>query len=451
MANENEVIPAPAATPDAAPAAAPAVDPVKKHTLSSILGFVNPEDKEVTPPVEPAKPDPAPAAETPAPEAPPVEKPKPVTVKKRPAVADEVRRVIREEKAVTPTLPPPVAPVHTPAPNAPDPFESTLGEAEREELEMARYMETKDPKKAGTADRLKEFYKKQQKFLDDAISKASEHGDEYDPNADPKFRKFVADNMPISAADRKRFGQEKLLDVAEERAATKIRAELSPKHEALERELNEMKQRPVVKARLDKYAGELVESMDPEVVKFFHENGRDTAKVEAQFPMEYEIIKATVRGAHSLATELKNVKAGLTPFDPAKNKNHKYLADFVQRMGDEFERYDGPEKVRDGKQYIHPAKFTPAHADRYFTLGDEDILEMLRVEAANEANGAIAKRRKQLEQAGYARAPKAAAPVAPVTPPVASPRTPPAPKGQVASPSEPAPAKNSMSALLGLG
>lgn len=492
---------APAANAGTTPAPAPAADPVKTATLGAVLGLVKPEDANVKPPerlrplsvsvdedpddgsvkpqpiverfrpktddkaATPPKEEPKPADTKPA-DAKPAD-PKPadpapkVQVKKRDnttKIVEDVTRAVEEKlKAVT-RLPEPAKkeePVVPAAPEAP----VGLTAEEREEYDLAVYAEKKDPSKKGLSAQFTDFYAKQKKFLEDAAAKAEAQGDQYDPTQDAEFKKWLAKNEPkFTRAERKKFESDRIYDKAKEDAAREAEERIKPKLSELERKTAELTHRPEINNRVTKFLNETLDGMPADVVKFHRENGNDIEKTRAEFPIEFDAVAKNLAGARALADEFLAIKRGLRDFNPYDaqtnpkgNDSHRFLNEFIAEQGDEFERKGGDMRIRDGKTFISPARWTPDKAKTHWTFDEEDVLLMLKVRAQNDAKSSIEAETQRLQKMGFQRVKPAPAPSSASTPPAkpaepaASPRTPTTPLPGAAG----APASSDPSGILG--
>lgn len=385
-------------------------EPNENQLLANILGLIKPEEKDVRPPVEEKKVEPAPVVAA-APE------PKKVAVRKRepapaPTIPDaKIEEVVKRTIAAQPVrLPDPVKPVVAPDPE--------LRQEQREELDLARYAESKDPAKKGLSDKLLKFYENEKKFLEKRVA---DEGDEYDPSTDPAYRKFIAANAPTF--DRKNVVTQKITEEAETRATKRVREELAPEQERVRQELVELKERPKVQARVNTYVDEVASGMPGEVYDFYRKNGGDMAKTQEAFPLEFDIIAKTVDGVLRVADEFLSIRAGLKQFDP-KNQQHTYVNEFVDERARVFLDKGGDALKRGGKQFVHPYQWKPGMENTHWTFDDEDVLNMLKVRAQFEAKTRISNENARLKAITDAQKRRTAAPIsaAPVKEETTSPK-----------------------------
>lgn len=415
---------APATEPEVTPAPEnqhPDGDPgIFAEILYGLTGD-GPAKKDPEPEVKP-DPEPEPAPE-PKPEPAPKKK---VTVTRKPeepkpdvpSVEEIVRRTMEAQKK--PAEP---APAAVPTPELDD-----LNEDEREELELAKFAEQKDPTKyAGLAAKLTDFYKKQSEFL----AKAQQEDPDYDPASDPKFKKFLSQNEPkFSPSEKRRLWVQKETESAVTAAVSKVKQELGTELETTRAQLREIQEKPRLVEQVGKFKQQLFSGVEDEAFKAFVEKGEAAAE---DFPIEAEVLAQTQQDTTLVVEEFLALRNRLKAFDAA-NPAHAKINGFIVSQGDAFEKLGGKHYIRDGKQFVHPAKWNPALAATHWTFSNEDVVAALRVEAQREAKKRIASEHARIEKVVQARAKKAApAPVsaAPkVTPPQeeVSPRVAPAPR-----------------------
>jgi hypothetical protein len=196
--------------------------------------------------------------------------------------------------------------------------------------------------------------------------------------------------------------------------------------------------------------------MPEDIVKFYNENGRDATKTREAFPDEFDIVATTVAGASALAQEALSLRRGLTKFNPEDSK-HAYLDTFLNRQARALLAQGTAEmKTRDGKSFVHPYEMTPSLRKTHWTFDDEDVLGMLKSEAAREAKAGVERRRAGVKASVDAAAKRAAAPAGAIAPVVVAPpvnrpstRTPPTVSAGAAVPA--VVKTTSLSRMLGLG
>ena len=388
--------------------------------LQNLLGLVKPEEKDVKP-----APEPTPAPATPEP-------PKKVAVKPRPAPAPapepqpSTKEIVETavKTAIEATKPKPVEP--PPAPAAPK--DDDLSPEEREELALAEYAEKKDPSKKGLADQFRSFYKAQKDFL----TKALAEDPDYDPEDDPKFKKWLAQNEPkLSSAERKKLIGDQIADRAAEEGYRKAKQELMPEVEQTKRKLREIEERPKVQQRLQTYVNEVATGMPAEMVEFYEKNGRDIEKLKEAFPVEFDIVSGLVNSATKIGEEFLSVRRGIKDFDPVGNPDHKFLDGFVKEQGEIFLAQGGKALTRDGKQFIPPHQWKAGMEKTHWTFDDEDVLHMIKVQAQTLAKKRVSEEQQRIERALAAKQKRVASPAGAAPTPEPKVDTPVSPKVNV--------------------
>lgn len=401
--------------------------------LKGILGLIKPEDKKVTPDAktpeqiaaekaateaatkkaadEKAASDAAAAAKA-AEEAAAGGKKKVTVSKAKPGltkseVADAVKETLAEkaaaEKAAADKLAAEKAATDK-AKAAELPEDLTADE--RDEVELARFIESKDPAKKGLADKTLKFFEEQKKFLEKRIA---EVGEEYDPANDPKFKQFLEKNRPqMTSAERRRAAIQRETESIRAEALEQAKKELMPEIEKTKRKVLEIEEQPKVTARVHKYIDEVASTLAPEVHEFYVKNGRDVEKTRAEYPLEFAIATETTAGIVRLATDFLNLRHGLVDFD-ASNNSHKYMHNFVDTQGRVFAERGGEALIRDGKQFIHPFQFKPGMEKTHWTFENDDVLTMLKLQAQMEAKARIEAEHKRIEAIQAANARRTAA------------------------------------------
>lgn len=400
----------PAAPAAAAPAATPAAtspqtESEDNNVLNTILGLIKPEDKKVAPPTEPKKEPSAEPAKEPAKPAEPAPQ-KTVKVKKRePApspitedkVADTVRRVIEETNqraAQTPAL------KQEPVKPAEPEFPADVTAEERDELELYKFIEAKDPSKKGLLQKGLKFLEENKKFLEKRVQ---EEGGDYDPSTDPQYQKFLDANEPkLSSFEKRRFTIQRETDGLKQEAYEQVKKELLPQIQKNERKLLEYELNPKIQSRIDAFRSEVAEVMPEEVVKVWRENNHDFTKVKEQFPIEFDAISSSSMGAIHVAQEFLRLRNGLSNLQE-NNSQHQYIQHFIDEQARVFAEKGGNSRIKDGKQFIHPYQFKRGMEEQYWTFEDDDILAMLKVQAGREAKARIAIEYQRLELAAEAR------------------------------------------------
>lgn len=441
---------APAAPQTPAAPAAPAA-PAKPETgaddegLKSLfkdLGVVL-EDKKPAEQPTPQSPAPAPApgAPSPAAPAPPATTPQPGAPaspaaapaspspkvrKEKPIseiVAESVRKTLKETPPAQPSPPTPSTPAAPAAPQD-DPFEQSLGPAEKRTIAIAKWAETNDPaKRAGLVKQFVDFYKAVDAY--ESKVKAEDPERTLDEN-DEAFQKFIEDHRPqVDQVELRGLEMEMVKAEAVAAAEKNIEAKMKADLEATRKRQASLELKPVIEKRLSQFQAAVEDllvktaepdSVIPDIIKTIQEKGIEEAlKTEPTFT---PLIAARYQEGANAATEYMALVNQLKPYEPS-NPTHQWIAGFIRDQGNYFERNGGDARIRkaeDGREltFLPRAKFVqlvqqdPAAANSHWTFTEDDVLGMLEVNTrhviANEVKGL----QQRLVASGYARPPKAA-------------------------------------------
>jgi len=407
MSETTTTPPAAEVTPPAAEPQVPATPPPSppepaedNNLLNTILGLIKPEDKKVT--ADPVKKEETPAAAKPAaPETPP----KKIGVKKKEAAPapppaavsdDKIDEAVRRAMVTHQAQTPPPARAPDPEPALPD----DISADEKDELELYKFVESKDPAKKGLHAKALKFVADNKKFLEKRLE---EEGDDYDPAKDPQYKKFLDANEPkLSQTEKRRFMIQRETDGLKQEAYEKARSELLPEIQATKKKLLEIEESPKIHSRLSSYSDELASVMPEEVVNYWKENNKDFAKMKEAFPIEHDAVVASVSGAIRVAQEFLKMRSGLTDFKDS-SPEHDYMLKFVDNQAKVFDSRGGDARVRDGKMFAHPYHMKPGMERTHWTFDNEDILGMLKYQAGREAKARINAEYSRIDEANDAR------------------------------------------------
>ena len=431
---------APAAAPASAAPAAPVPDPVKQSTFSALLGLVKPEKADVTPTPEPkVEPKPEPKAEPKPEPAPEPKKPKATATPRKPVdVGSIVKQTIEAVKATEPKPEPKV--------EAPKVEEDTdLTPDEKEELDLIKYAETKDPSKKGLADKYRAFYKASRA----KIEELQKEDPEANPLDDPRFKSWLAKNEPkMSQAERKVLFREATAARAKEEALKEAEQKFNPRIEELERRHREVVETPKITREVeDLEVGVSAEAVPTEMRQFLTENKGDIEKLKAQYPIEYEVIDRTIENAKKVYSEYLRIGRGVTPFSQ-NNHAHAYLGRFLAEQAQEV--IASGKTLKDGKQFVPLHEWQAGMEATRWTFTDADVRSRLQKVAVSGIQERISTERERMKP--YLKAPVGATSSAPVaTPPVEA-----VPKANAGAPSggattTPPRTTGGFSGMLGIG
>lgn len=332
------------------------------------------------------------------------------------SVIPPVVPVVAPPVAVTPPVEPTPAPVvpeprKINVPELPKPFTNDtilpppphgldlngLDEDEVEEVKTALFAEQQYPSKySGYGKRVLEFIQKHKQFVK---QQESENPDVSFDNSNANYQKFLQTNRPATtAAERKRLERERLLD----EAASMAEKRLAGKTKRLEDEVTQLKATPIVEKTLNDYRSLLKDLMPKD---------EDPLVVEAVTNMSGKAVEA--------GKEFLLLSSSLKPYDSG-NETHKWLATFIQEQGELYQKSGHASLKRGSRTFVPRAKYNSLNADeraKHFTFSDEDVLQIIAVNAKAAAEYHANNEKERLTKAGYSRS----APTTPViVPPVTS-------------------------------
>jgi hypothetical protein len=317
-----------------------------------------------------------------------------VGVKKREdarKVAEEVfNKRMEEIKSQTPV--PPLPPKEETKIEDP---QANFNHEQQSEYEDAVFSETVDVANKGRSDKLKEFYKK----LDAYVEKAKDDPDRTLDANDEEFVKFVKENKPAwKPGERDKIARQRLLKEAREAA----KQEMEPELKRLEREAKEAKALPMIERTVTNFDSELEKAL------------------ATDDPFEKNIY----RQVHSTATTLANDYMRLVNSidsigahnDQAVQGRHQYLMDFITNSADSFAKSGGESRVRDGRTFVTPSDYVKlANAkdpklSKSWTFNYLDVIEMLKSHAVEVAKDRLKTEEEQYSKLGFTRSKKAEVP-----------------------------------------
>lgn len=378
------------------------------------------------------------AEETPAPapekkeEAKPVETSSPAPTKKKieverakpieEIVEGVVRRIAKEQPAEP-------APQPEPPPAKKDETLDTayieaLDEDQQEAIELAKFAAQAMPDKYGNMPkRMVDYLKKVDSYIEDQRKKDPE----WDPEQDEGFSAFIEENQPTyQPGDRKKIERAQI--AAEVRGD--IEKEFKPKIEATERQARVQELKPEIDKAVDSYQTAVAKRLIPDEKSPFYPLFKDLAKSDAALteetweqakqvdPLAAGIARSYMNQASALGREYLELVTDVSPqvqynpkLAPGHPQNQKAavqsrLFAFIDSQEKIFAEQGGDMRVVNGKTFVSRrelAQMSPAEQAKHWTLGHEDVLDMLAVAAAKQAEIALQNEVKRLEEAGYVR------------------------------------------------
>lgn len=393
-----------------------------------------PADPATPPPAEPPKPGDPPPPAPPAAKKVEVEKGKPIEE----IVEGVVKRLQKPEPPAPTTAPPPPAKPGTPDPDAA--YIESLEEVQREELELAQFAAERMPDKyANLPKRTIEYLKK----VDEFIAGKTKEDPNWDPDEDESFSAFVQENRPsFQPGDRKKL--ERGMIAAEVR--TDLEKEFQPKLQEAERSVRAQEIKPEIDNATQSYRQYVANALAPDDKSPFHgviakvvEKGlTEEAWKEAKVvdPLAVNIARPHLERAVSLGREYLELAAGVreqVPFRSDLPANHKQnqlalrqaqLFGFIDQQETHFAEHGGNLRIAEGKSFLPRREFfalPKAEQAKHWTLGHQDVLDILARDAAFSAQGELEAELKRREEEGYVRNGKKEIPKPETPPPVTPP------------------------------
>jgi hypothetical protein len=375
----------------------------------------------------------APTAKDPAapPSDPPPAKPKVIVEKAKP-IEDIVEGIVRRVAKETPAAPPaPEKKEEAPAAADPDAdFVESLGESEKEAIELARYAAKAMPDKYGTmAKKTLDYLKKVDSYIDE---KRKEDSD-WDPDTDENFAAFIEENQPIyQSGDRKKLERQWIADQVRQ----DVEKEFKPKMEATEHAERMRELKPEIDKSVNSYRATVAQRFVPDDKSPFHEVFKAAEEKDPTFggkeawdaaatidPLAASVAKNFLGQAETLGREYLELVGGerqaaydqkLPASAPSNQKalRQQNLFSFIDQQEQIFARDGGEMRVVNGRSFVtrrELEKMPAPEQARHWTLGHEDVLDMLAVAAATQAKTVLAAEIKRREDEGYVRPAKAVA------------------------------------------
>lgn len=311
------------------------------------------------------------------------------------------------------------APAHDPAP-APsataepekDPYEESLGEAERDEINFARYAEKANPDAPwakGLGKKTVDYFKAVDEYYESA---RRENPDRTFDESDPEFQEWVAANRP-NIPDRRKVERQQIVEEAETRAEAKANARM----EDITRRQHALEVKPGLDKKINDYGQGVLETFaqKPEgdkpsfvapLAEIAKEKGFDGLVEE--YPIHGGIVRDHWNSSVALGEEYLRLQRGVAKFD-GQNPNHRWLGNFIESQATSFKQQGGEATVSDGRKFLTPAEFNrmarekPDEINKHWTLSEDDVLGIIQINALTIAEEKLSKLNEQLEKSGYKR------------------------------------------------
>ena len=357
-------------------------------------------------------------------EAPPA-KPKITVEKAKPLeeiVEGVVRRVTQEKPVSPPTETLPHAKKTEEDPDAA--YIEALGEDQREAIELARYAGKAMPDKYGNmAKRMVDYLKKVDWYIE---AKRKEDPD-WDPESDEGYSAFIGENQPnYHPGDRKKIERQQIL----EEVSGDVERKFKPRLDEAER-INKVQQlKPEIDKAVDSYEAAIAQRFIPDDKSPFYPVFKAAADKDPTYseeawkeaksvdPLATTIARQYIGQAKMLGREYLELVSGMTseitydpkrpPTDPSNQKAmvQQRLFGFIAQQERIFSEQGGDMRTVNGRTFVSRAELTQmpeSERRKHWTLGHEDVLDMLAVAAAQQAQAGLTSEIKRLEEAGYVR------------------------------------------------
>lgn len=388
-----------------------------------------PADPNAPPPAAPEKKDdkPAtpPAAVDPNAPPPPIPPKKKVEVEKAKPLEEIVEGVVR--RVAKEQVPPPTPAPKKEEPKADDPdaaFVEALDEEQKEAVELAQYAARSMPDKYGNMPkRTVEYLKKVDGYID---TKRKEDPD-WDPDTDEGFATFIEENRPsYQSGDRKKLERGMIVD----ETRTQIEREFKPKIEESERIARVQQIKPELDKAVESYEASIAQRFIPDEKSPFFQvfkaaSDKDPAFTEEAWkaakeadPLAASVARNFVNQAKTLGREYLEIVSGVSTqveynpkAPPTASQNQKALTQqrlfgFIETQEQIFARDGGDMRTVNGKTFVTRRELQSmpdAQRAKHWTLSDVDVLDMLAVAAAGQANQTLQAELKRREDEGYVR------------------------------------------------
>ena len=341
----------------------------------------------------------------------PAQEPKVAVTKKSsgPSTDEIIRKTVEElrrSEAPAPSLPqfdfnlPAVVPEAPTVESISAQLGFELSPEEKEELDLALYAEQVDQSRAGLSDKLAKFYKDQKEFFD---KKTAEDPD-YDPDSDPEYKKFITKANPrFTSAEKRKIELRREVEAAEKRAYERAKRDIMPEIEETRRKLARVENAPEIDKAVGAFSKSVFSGSESEALKAYS-SASDANAFRADYPAEADLIIGAQKAAEVAAKEFLAIRRGIVSFDPDNNKDHASIASFIDRQGEMFATHGGDARVRNGKVFVPPSKWSPEIEDRAWTFSDQDVLNALRVHTRRTIEKQLASEQKRFESIQEAKA-----------------------------------------------
>lgn len=325
----------------------------------------------------------------------------------------------KAEPAPAPPAPPPVAPKpepeHKSEPSPDAAFEAGLLEEEKDQLELARFAEGKDPAKyRGYAGRVTKFLKDHQTYLEKNPSATDPNGDGAD-----EYKAWLAkNNINLPPRELKLLEREQI----EDRALSRARNENDTKFADIHDENFRRDKLPEIAKQANEFFQKLAaDALPAELAKDAKEKGVEEAK--KLHPLEFRVSVEEMTQAASDIEELRKI----TTYNPktgkpvvmfnSSNPQHEGLLTFIRTQCENFKNGAPGEtpqqkdlrlrsQVQKGLSFLGRDEYMalkPEQRAAYWTFTIDDIVAMKAAHAKNEIARRVKEEHTRREAEGYTR------------------------------------------------
>lgn len=375
------------------------------------------ETPPATPPATPPKTDTPPA--TPAPPT----KPK-LEVEKGKPIEEIVEGVLnRLQKAPdAPVKPSEPKPDQNPKEDPDASYIESLDENQREEVSLARFAAKAMPDKYGNLPKKMVDYLKK---TDEFIAAKLKEDPEWNPDEDEAFASFVEENRPsYQTGDRKKLERSM---IAEEVRA-EVNKDLQPKLAEAEKSTRIQQVKPEIEKAVPAYRKQVFERIATDekspikdaIAKAVEKGLTEEAWTEASAidPLAAAIGKSFTEDAVSFGQLYLELATGVrdqVPYRPDLPLNHKHnqeamrqakLFQFIDNQEAIFDEHGGQMKTVNGKTFVSRSAFvkmSAADQSKHWTIGHQDVLNLLSDSAAIGATEAYEMEQERRKKEGYVR------------------------------------------------
>lgn len=292
--------------------------------------------------------------------------------------------------------PAPKAPEEPKVDKKPKPDYSGFEKRERETLELLEFGAEKELSDKDAAKKLAEYYKSKKEFIK-RLKEDNLDDEDWEMDRDAMNRWRKENPPPVDVETLEDIRNERLVSLAEERALKRLRAEqekADKEREKYMRELEKDRRKPEVERTVSEFSDSLLEKMPEEITKSLRK-GKDWSDIETESPIEAPIVQKTLNEYADKAEMAVSLMQGVVDFDKS-NALQRELKDFLKKQGDILERKPPEKTKRNGKAFVHPAKYDPSD-NTTWTFTQSDVLAMLKNKALKEANRRIDQEKKRFD------------------------------------------------------